>query len=249
MKRILITGASKGIGKVTTEKLLRDGYAVIGAYFEGETEAKELEKEYKNLTMLPVDLTSRESTLSFIEAVGKRKLSGIVNNAGIFEKDELEEFDMTNFDNNMAIHATAPLLIVQKLYKNLNQGGSVVNVASIDAYYGGYLGISYAASKAALISVTKSLAVLLGPRDIRVNAVTPGWINTAMGAEGAGVNQAAINKTPLGRNGQPEEVASLIVFLLSDAARFISGALIDIDGGYRIVDEVLKKEAEVKPRT
>ncbi len=244
MKKVLITGASRGIGKATAKKMLGDGYAVIGAYHESETEAKRVEKEYDNLIMLPVDLTSRASTLSFIAAIGDQKLLGIVNNAGIFEEDHLEVFDTSNFDNNMAIHATAPLLIVQKLLKNLDKGSAVVNVSSTDAYFGGYLGVSYAASKAALISVTKSLAVLLGPKGIRVNAVAPGWIDTALGAEGAGVDKAAIYKTPLGRNGEPEEVADLIMFLLSDKASFINGTVVDIDGGYSVVDEVLKKESE-----
>ncbi len=244
MKKILITGASRGIGKATALKLLAKGYAVIGAYHESEKGAKDLEAKYPYLRMMPVDLTDRSSTLNFIKSLKTEDFYGIVNNAGIFEEDGWNNQNTSSWDHSIHIHATAPLLIVQGLKDNIMSGGSVVNVSSTDAYFGGYLSFSYAASKAALISVTKSLAVLMGPQNIRVNAIAPGWINTDMGADATGVAKHAVDKTPLGRNGEPEEVANLISFLLSDESSFISGDIINIDGGYCAVDEVLKKESE-----
>ncbi len=134
--------------------------------------------------------------------------------------------------------------LITGLFPNISDGGSVVNIASIDAYYAGYASVSYPASKAALISITKTFAALLAPKGIRVNAIAPGWINTEMGPEVSGVSVEAIAKTPLARNGLPSEVADLVNFLVSDKAGFITGQTINIDGGYSTVDEVLKKEYE-----
>jgi 3-oxoacyl-[acyl-carrier protein] reductase len=120
-------------------------------------------------------------------------------------------------------------------------GSCIVNIASTDGMTGAYNGISYAASKAALINVTKSLGNTYGPIGIRVNAIAPGWIDTAMVDDNADDNAKATN--PLLRTGKPSEVADLVEFLISDKASYINGETVVIDGGGVNVDYGLKKES------
>jgi NAD(P)-dependent dehydrogenase (short-subunit alcohol dehydrogenase family) len=122
----------------------------------------------------------------------------------------------------------------------LADGGSIVMVASTDGMVGSYASMAYAASKAALINLTRSLACNFGPRNIRVNAVAPGWIKTDMTTEGSS-DSAAV--TPLGRDGTADEVANVISFLASDKASFVTGATIVVDGGYTSSDPIMLNEA------
>jgi NAD(P)-dependent dehydrogenase (short-subunit alcohol dehydrogenase family) len=116
--------------------------------------------------------------------------------------------------------------------------GSIVNIASTDAYVGSFRSIAYSASKAALLSVTRSLANVLGPHGVRVNAVTPGWVDSGILTDTYG----AATLTPLGRNGSPGDIANVVAFLLSSEAAFITGASIVADGGYTGVDYFMNKE-------
>lgn len=244
MKTYLVTGASSGIGRAITEKLLSEGHMVYGTFHTKQKEAGELVAANENLHMHQVDLADRKSIENLLTQLQGVQFDGVVNNAGVFEEDYFDEFDIALWDKTLEINVTAPLVLVKRLESQLNTGASIVNISSIDAYFAGIYSISYAASKAALLNVTKSLAAALGKQNIRVNAVAPGWINTDMGADEAGIAEDAIFKTPLGRNGEPKEVAELVNFLLSDKSSFITGATLDIDGGYGSVDYVLLKELQ-----
>lgn len=242
MKSFLITGASKGIGLAIAKQLVGGGSTVYATYLT--TDSGEIERISKETGIIfyKVDLSVRAKVLEFLDNLSGVVFDGLVNNAGMFEVEDVSKYNLDSWDKVMQLNVTTPLMLATTLHMN-DEGASIVNIASTDAFVAAYVGVSYAASKSALISITKSLAVNYAPK-IRVNAVAPGWIDTSMGADATGVGTEAVAKNPLGRNGKPEEVADLVCFLLSDKASFINAEIITIDGGYSVVDEVMKREWE-----
>jgi NAD(P)-dependent dehydrogenase (short-subunit alcohol dehydrogenase family) len=248
MKNILITGVSKGIGHTLARHFHDLGFYIYGGYKwsenykDEEVLANAITKELQNFTPLPYDLADRNAVARLITQVKDVKLDAIINNAAEFIPNKWSEFNAETWDRSIAVNMTAPLLLVNGLKSNLNEHASVVNIASTDAYYAAYDDIGYAASKAGLISVTKSLAAALAPRN-RVNAIAPGWVDTDM-AGVAGVSEFAKYQTPLGRNASTQEIANVVEFLISEKSSFITATVLTTDGGYSSVDYVIKKESE-----
>lgn len=240
-KIALVTGMSRGIGKAITEKLVNEGYFVYGTYNTGKKEAQQIKEKLKQVKIFQVELRDRKQILAVINKLNKIQFDAIVNNAGMFEGEIFEKFDFKIWDDTIAVNLNAPLIFSVKLQKNIKKNGCIVNIASTDGYQGSFASMSYSASKAALMNITKTLANNFGERNIRVNAVAPGWISTKMATESS---LQATKIAPLGRNGKPEEVADLVYYLISDKASFITGATIIIDGGYTCVDTIMKMEAE-----
>jgi 3-oxoacyl-[acyl-carrier protein] reductase len=249
MKNILITGVSKGIGRTLATHFHQLGFYIYGGYKwsedykDEERLADSLKEELANLTLLPYDLANREAMERLIRQLDDVRLGAIINNAGEFIVNPWSNFDVGAWDRSLAVNLTAPLLLVHGLRRNLVEHACVVNIASTDAYYAAYDDIGYATSKAGLISVTKSMAAALADRNIRVNAVAPGWVDTEM-AENASVSEFAHYQTPLGRNATTQEIANVVEFLISDKSSFANAAVFNIDGGYSSIDYVIKKEAE-----
>ncbi len=242
-KTALVTGSSRGIGKAILEALVREGFFVIGTYNTGLEEAKILgEKHVNTISMYSVDFTDQDSLAQFIKKMMRYKFDLIVNNAGIFELEDFGNYDYTIWYKTFQVNLNAIFEICMGLSDNVKSGGSIVNISSTDGTTGSFAGMAYSASKAALINFTKSLGNNLGSKGVRVNCILPGWINTDMTTD---ESFEAVNLTPLGRNGKPEEVADSVIFLASDKASFINGASIRIDGGYTNVDYIMKKEAGV----
>lgn len=237
-RTVLVTGGARGIGRAIAERLAESGWRVIITYLTGRNEAEELARTH-DVQIRQVDLADRAETVDFAQQICEEvPLTALVNNAGILEKEPFEEMTLDAWDRTMAVNVTAPLILAQAIGPSLSAGGSIVNIASTDAYVGSFHGIAYSASKAALLSVTRSLANVLGPRGVRVNAVTPGWVDSGILTE----SYEAATLTPLGRNGHPDDIAKVVAFLLSSEAAFITGASIVTDGGYTGVDYFMKRE-------
>jgi len=243
MKAILVTGATRGIGRAIAEKLLSEGNTVYGVYKESGSQADELASKHGDkVKLLQADLGKKEQVAELIEQLKNVQLDGIVNNTGVVHLTKWDELNFDEWDETLAVNLTAPLKLVHGLRSSLKDGSAVVNISSVDGFCAAFDTVAYAASKAGLISVTKSLAAILGPRNIRVNAIAPGWVETEMTADS--MPDESKELTPLKRNAKPEEIADVASFLLSEQSSFISGTTVTVDGGLTAVDYTLYKESE-----
>jgi len=249
MKNILITGVSKGIGRVLAKHFYDAGFQIYGgykwseSYRDEERLANDLAKEIPTIKLLPYDLADKTAIEKLVADCQGVEFKAIVHNAGEFMVNPWPEFNEQSWGRSLDVNVTAPLLITRALDGQLSADASIVMIASTDAYFAAYDDIGYAASKAALISVVKSLAAALAPKGVRVNAVSPGWVDTDM-AEQANVSEFAQYQTPLGRVASTEEIANVVGFLISGKSSFITGATINVDGGYSTTDFTVKKESE-----
>ena len=239
---VLVTGAARGTGRAIATRLLRDGTHVIGTYLRGETEAHELLGQYPGLVeMHQVDLSSRDQTAALIQAcAAKETLGGMVLNAGAIEFALLDETTDAQWDSVIEINLSANWLLLRGLGHLVAPGAAIVAISSTDATRASYASIGYTVSKAGLNALMNCAAAVLGVRQVRAIALCPGWMNTAMSTK---ESYEAASLTPLGRNGTPDEIAAVAVFLLSPHASFINGSPLVVDGGYGLVDYVMTKEA------
>ena len=240
--RVLVTGASRGIGRATALRLGRDGAEVAVGFHEHEDEAAAVVRELKALPTeafaLRGDLGLPRDVMRLAEEVGQRwpALDGLVHNAGTYPRrsfDELtwEEFEAC-FRTNFFGAAELTRLLLPKL--RASPSPRVVFVSSILAFDGSRRGTHYASAKAALVGLARSLARELAPT-ITVNVVAPGSIDTAILAGDTPERRAQRERTiPLGRIGRPDEVADAIAYLLSPGARYITGATLHVNGGLRM---------------
>ncbi len=241
-KTALVTGVSRGIGRAIAERLLSDGYRVVGTYNNNKPDANVFGKNAGALELLQCDFSKRSDTVSLIESLNDRQFNLLVNNAAVFLPEESNALDMNRWDTTLAVNHTAPMILSTFLMRSMPEGSAVINISSTDAYTGSFSSMAYAASKAALNSVTKSLANIGGARNIRVIGIAPGWINnTGMNSP---VSAEAAELSSLQRNGEPAEIAAIVSFLASTNASYITGTTIVADGGYTCVDYIMKKEAQ-----
>jgi 3alpha(or 20beta)-hydroxysteroid dehydrogenase len=231
-KLIVVTGAARGQGEAEAAKLAAEGATVIACdlSFEGGPAGPPSAHTVTQVGHDVADPASWEALRDYI-AEHAGRVDGLINNAGVTSRVRLPDVELEDWNRVLAINLTGPMLGIKTLLPLMGEGGSIVNVGSIAGLTGHYTA-AYTASKWGLRGLTATAVTELGPRGIRVNAVHPGFIHTPMTANApATFLDANIEITPLARGGQPDEVAELMVFLMSDESRFINGAEIQIDGG------------------
>jgi 3-oxoacyl-[acyl-carrier protein] reductase len=227
----LVTGASKGIGKAIATELAAAGASVVVGYRSGKDEAEALAGELGGRA-IQADVSNAEEAKRLVEEAGD--LDILVNNAGLTRDGLLARMSdddwQTVIDTNLASVFYTCRAVTRPMMKK--RAGSIVNISSIVGVHGNWGQTNYAASKAGIIGFTKSLARELGSRNIRANVVAPGYVKTqltdVLPDEATG---AMLENTPLGRLGDPEDVAGAVRFLCSDAASFITGEVLLVDGG------------------
>lgn len=241
----LVTGGSRGIGRATAELLAEAGAKVAVNYRSDDRGAEDFVRQVRSAggeaLALAGDVSRPEEARQLVRDVVAAwgRLDVVINNAGIWEEDRAGAGDLDTWDRTFALNVRGAFVLTDAAIPSLEkEKGSIVFVSSTAGQRGEARHSAYAASKGALISYTKSLAAELGPRGIRVNCVAPGWVETGMtaGALADRGARAEIERSiPLGRVGQPGDVAAAILFLVSDLARHVQGEVLNVNGGSVLV--------------
>ncbi|MEW6020424.1 MAG: 3-oxoacyl-[acyl-carrier-protein] reductase [Pseudomonadota bacterium] len=239
----LVTGAARGIGRATAEALARAGADVAINYQRSREAAESLADSLCDagvrLAMVQGDVADAAQAAAMVEMAQEDlgPVDILVNNAGITRDGLLARMSDEDFDEVIATSLRGAFLMSRAVARGMMKArsGSIINVSSVIGRRGNAGQANYAAAKAGLIGLTKSLARELGPRGVRVNAVAPGYVVTDMTADlPDNLKEKIAGNTPLGRLAAPGEVASVIAFLASPAAGYITGAVIPVDGGLGI---------------
>jgi 3-oxoacyl-[acyl-carrier protein] reductase len=242
-KVAVVTGASKGIGAAIAKQLAADGASVVVNYASSKSGADKVVGEIKaqgGKAMAVQGDLSKKSDIDRLFAETKKtygNLDILVNNAGVYDFKPLDEITEDHFHKQFNLNVLGLILATQEAARHFNASGSVINIGSVAGTSPVAGGSVYCATKAAVDAVTKSLAKELGPRKIRVNSLNPGMIETegfhAAGISGSDFQKQVEAQTPLGRIGQPQDIATVATFLASADSGWISGETFLVAGGYR----------------
>jgi 3-oxoacyl-[acyl-carrier protein] reductase len=230
-KTALVTGASRGIGRAIAAELARAGASVVVGYRSGKDEAESLAAELGGRAV-QADVSSPDDAKRLVEAAGE--LDILVNNAGLTRDGLLARMSDDDWRTVLETNLSSVFYTCRAVCRPMmkKRAGSIVNVSSIVGVHGNWGQTNYAASKAGIIGFTKSLARELGSRNVRANVVAPGYVKTQLtDVLPEEATQAMLQNTPLGRLGEPEDVAGAVRFLCSDEASFITGEVVLVDGG------------------
>ena len=239
-KVVLVTGGSRGIGKETAKVYAENGYNVAINYVSDKTDVEGIKKEFQDMgvkcLMVKADVSNREEVEKMVEEVISEfdKIDVLVNNAGITKDTLLMRMSEEDFDKVIEINLKGTYLVTKAATKYMmkKRQGSIINLASVVGVVGNSGQCNYSASKAGIIGFTKSVAKELASRNIRANAVAPGFIETDMtNVLKDDVKENIGNQIPLKRMGTAREVAEVIYFLGTEKSSYITGQVINIDGG------------------
>jgi acetoacetyl-CoA reductase/3-oxoacyl-[acyl-carrier protein] reductase len=236
-KTVFVTGASRGIGKSIAIKFLESGYNVAIGYLENKSLADELARKYDTIGV-KVDISSRRSIQNALQEAKKyfnKEVDILINNAAIAQEKPFETITDGDWDKMMEVNLRGPFVFCQEVlpYMRNQKWGRIVNISSIGGVWGGFNQVHYAAAKAGLINLTKSLARIYSKDGITVNAVAPGLVATDMSQNelDTEAGKKKVADIPIGRIASPEEVSNVVAFLCSDAASYITGQTIHVNGG------------------
>lgn len=236
MKTALITGGSGGIGKAIAEKFVKEGYALYIHYNQNKRPIEELMNEYPLAHIMPVqaNLSTEQEAFRLIEQI-VFPLDVIVIASGTAHYGLVQDVTEHDLHSLMVLHLTSPFLITQKLISKMIQRkkGSIIVISSIWGQTGAAMEVAYSMVKGGQISFVKSLAKEVAPSGVRVNAIAPGMIETEMTAQFSEDEKAVlVEEIPLGRIGDPKEVADAAYFLAEDSSSYITGQILSINGGW-----------------
>ena len=238
-KAALVTGASRGIGAAIAQRLARDGCAVALTYSasadKAEAVVREIEAAGGRAMALAADASDAAAVVAAIDTAAQRfgRLDILVNNAGMGIAATIDEIKLADYDHTFAVNVRGVFVAMQAAARHMERGGRIITIGSINGdripFAGGAV---YAATKAAVAGLTRGVARDLGPRGITVNVIQPGPVDTDMNPADGPWASAAKAAMALGEYGAPDDVAALTAFIASPEARFITGASLNIDGGY-----------------
>jgi 3-oxoacyl-[acyl-carrier protein] reductase len=249
-KTARVTGASRGIGRATALALAEAGAHVLVHYGRSAAEAESLvaaiEAKGGRATAISADLATPDGAALLarqVRSIVGDRLDVLVSNAGISKSAAIADYTVEDFDSLFATNVRGPFFLVQQLLPVLGNGSNIIVISSVVA--GSVVGkpglenpsiLAYASTKGALETLVKNWAAILGPRGIRVNAVAPGIIDTDMSnfTKTEAGREVALGMQALKRLGKPEDIADVVAFVASDAARWITGASIPVDGGSKL---------------
>jgi 3-oxoacyl-[acyl-carrier protein] reductase len=242
-KAAIVTGASKGIGAAIAKALAAEGAAVVVNYSSSKAGADAVVSAITaaggKALAVHGDVSKRADAQAIVDRAIERfgRLDILVNNSGVYEFAQIEEVTEAHFHKQFDINVLGLLLVTQAAVKHLGEGGSIINISSVVSRITPPATAVYSGTKGAVDAITGTLARELGPRKIRVNSVNPGMVETegthSMGVIGSDMDAAVVSQTPLGRLGQPDDIAAVAVFLASDDARWLTGEHVFAGGGLR----------------
>ncbi|MCX6748041.1 MAG: SDR family oxidoreductase [Candidatus Pacearchaeota archaeon] len=237
-KVAIVTGSARGIGQAIAVEFARQGAdVVVSDIIPGDDTLKKIKTLKRKAIYVKTDVTNKKDIENLINETIKnfKKIDILVNNAGIFITQPTLDCSQENWDKTININLRGYFLCAQAALKHMKKGASIINISSVAGISGYAMAAAYCASKGGVRLLTKSLAVEFGPKGIRVNSIHPGIIETAMTQgilEDKKIKESTISKLPLRRTGQPIDIAGPAVFLASDAASYITGEELVVDGGW-----------------
>jgi 3-oxoacyl-[acyl-carrier protein] reductase len=223
----VVTGVSGGIGYEIAKTLLENNNKVIGTYYQTKISSKLSNND--NFSSFKLDLGSEESIKSFANSIKDININGLVNNSGSNIPGSFDQINRETWTKVNDVNLLGPFLLSQSLEGSIKSNSSIVNISSFSGQLGGPISTHYTVAKAGVIALTQNMAIHFSKKNIRVNSISPGLIDTKM-AQNAD-QHPLYERILLSRVGKPAEVASVVKFLLSDDSSYITGQTLNVNGG------------------